>query len=479
MLLLDIYSCAYYDILGIYNYRIAGGLKDLRHYFHGGIHPSDGTDKLLSNQESIRIYWPKTIEISMKQSPGSVCEAVVKMGDKVSRGDLIGVPTGFGGANIHAGISGTVIDIKKHPEVSYKDVEIIVIESDDSHDNNEDTIHSSRDYEERVIDLSNYNKDIIIAKMKDGGLTGLGGAGFPTHIKYETEEPIEYILINAAECEPYLTCDHMLMMEHGYAIVNGISLFIKASGAKKAFICLEDNKQDVAKVLESIVSDKGLPIEIKILPTRYPQGGERQLVEAVLLKEVPAGKLPASIGVIINNVGTAKALADIVLGDEPLISRVITVTGKVKEQCNFLVPIGTRYSELIELAGGYTTTKSRLISGGPMTGSILQIGGNYEELSGSVLKTSSGLIVLEDTPKDESPCIRCGECERVCPAGLAPFKIDFAAIEDDIKLCDKLYATECISCGCCSYVCPAKRELAYRITEAKTAIYRSRWESEG
>lgn len=476
MQLLDIYPCAYYDILGIYNYRIAGGLKDLRHYFHGGIHPSDGTDKLLSNQKPIRIYNPKTVEISMKQSPGSVCEAIVKMGDRVSKGDLIGTPKSFGGANIHAGISGTVIDIKKHPDSSYKNVEIIVIESDDYNDNNEDSIYSARDYEERIIDLSKYTKDIIIAKMKDGGLTGLGGAGFPSHIKYETKEPIEYILINAAECEPYLTCDHMLMMEHGYAIVNGILLFIKASGSKKAIICLEDNKQDVAKVLESIIADKELPIEIKILPTRYPQGGERQLVEAVLGMEVPAGKLPASIGVIINNVGTAKALADIVLGDEPLISRVVTVTGKVKEQGNFLVPIGTRYSELIELAGGYTTTKSRLIGGGPMTGSVLQTGGNHEELTGSVLKISSGLIVLEDTPKDESPCIRCGECERVCPAGLAPFKIDFAAIEDDIKLCDKLYATECISCGSCSYVCPAKRELAYRITEAKTEIYRTRWQ---
>ena len=449
----------------------------MKHYFHGGIHPADGTDKLLSNQKPIYIYMPKIIEVSMKQSPGSVCEAIVKAGDKVSRGDLIGVPKSFGGANIHAGISGTVIDVTTHPDSFDKDVEIIVIKSDEINDNN-NAINSLRNYEEGIVDLSDYSRDDIIAKMRDGGLTGLGGAGFPTHIKYETKKPIEYILINAAECEPYLTCDHMLMKEHGYAIVNGVLLFVKAASAKKAIICLEDNKEDAFTALESIISDKGLPIEIKILPTRYPQGGERQLVEAVLHMEVPAGQLPAKIGVLINNIGTAKALADIVLGDEPLISRVITVTGNVKVPLNYLVPIGTRYSELIELSGGYTATKSRVISGGPMTGSILQIGGSHGDLSGSVVKISSGLLVLEDTPKEESPCIRCGECERVCPAGLAPFKIDFAAIDDDIKLCDKLYATECISCGCCSYVCPAKRELAYRITEAKTEIYKLRWESD-
>ena len=447
----------------------------MKHYFHGGIHPADGSDKLLSNQKPIRIYTPKIVEISMKQSPGSICEAIVKTGDKISRGDLVGKPIKFGGANIHASISGTIIEIRKVHDLSGIDIEIIVIQSDD---NNADVEYPVADYEKQLIDLAVYTKEMVLEKMSNGGLTGLGGAGFPTHIKYETNETIKFVLINAAECEPYLTCDHMLIIEHGYAIINGVLLFLKASGAEKAIICFEDNKQDAAKNLERIVSGKGLPIEIKILPTRYPQGGERQLVEAVLHMEVPAGRLPASIGVIINNVGTAKALADIVVGDKPLISRVVTITGKVQDQCNYLVPIGTRYSELIGLSGGYTVEKSKVISGGPMTGTCLQIGGNHEELTGSVAKITSGLVVLEDTPKEESPCIRCGECERVCPAGLAPFKIDFAAIEGDINLCDRLYATECISCGSCSYVCPAKRELAYRITEAKTEVFKCRWESE-
>lgn len=441
----------------------------MKHYFHGGIHTSDGSDKLLSIQTPIRIFNPKIVEISMKQSPNNICEAVVKAGDKVFKGDLIGKPISFGGANIHASISGTVIEIKVASDSSAREVELVVIQADE---NDIDTLDPVSDYEKELIDLSGYTKEMIINRMRDGGLNGLGGAGFPTHIKYETKEKIEYIIINAAECEPYLTCDHMLMMEHGYAVINGVLLFVKASAAKKAIICFEDNKQDVADYLGKIISNKNLPIEFRILPTRYPQGGERQLVEAVFGMEVPAGKLPASIGVIINNVGTAKALADIVLGDIPLISRVVTVTGEVKEQGNYMVPIGTRFSELIGLSGGYTSKKSRVIEGGPMTGVCLQIEGSHEELIGSVSKISSGLIVLEDAPKEESPCIRCGECERVCPAGLAPFKIDFAAIEGDVKLCNKLYATECISCGCCSYVCPAKRELAYRITEAKLEILR-------
>lgn len=447
----------------------------MKHFFHGGIHPADGTDKLLSNNVPIRMFIPKTVEISMKQSPGSICKSIVKIGDKVSKGDLIGKPASFSGANIHASISGTVTDIKVHND-PMGDVETVIITADD---NNADSAMPEKDYEKSLVDLSSYTKETIIAKMNEGGLIGMGGAGFPTHIKYETKEVINYILINAAECEPYLTCDHMLMREYAYAIINGVLLFVKAANAKKAFICIEDNKQDVAKEFERIIDGKNLPIEIKILATRYPQGGERQLVEAVLRMEVPAGSLPASVGTIINNVGTAKALADMVLGDEPLVSRVVTITGKVKQPCNYRVPIGTRFSELIELSGGITAGKYRVVEGGPMTGRCLLIAEGKKNVPGSVAKNTSGILVLEDVPKFESPCIRCGECERVCPAGLAPFKIDFATLEDDIDLCEKLYAAECISCGCCSYVCPAKRELAYRITEARKAVLKQRWERSG
>lgn len=445
----------------------------MRHFFHGGIHPTDGKDKSLSIQVPIRIYTPKEVEISMKQSPSSVCEALVTTGDTVSKGDIIGKPVRFGAANIHASISGTVIEIKKIVDNMDRNIEIVVIRSEE----NEDAIAQSEvEYKEILIDLSPYSKEMIIEKMDQGGLVGMGGAGFPTHVKYETKEVINYVLINAAECEPYLTCDHMIMLEHGHAIINGVLLLIKASNAMKAIICIEDNKKDAASALEQIINDKELPIEIRILPTKYPQGGERQLVEAVFNTEVPAGELPAKIGVVINNVGTAKALADMVLGNQPLISRVVTVTGKVKNPCNYLVPIGTRFSELIEESGGLTTDCCRVVEGGPMTGSSIYIGDDATRLDESVLKITSGIVILEDTGRYETPCIRCGECERVCPAGLAPFKIDFAALDDDVDLCNKLYTTECISCGCCTFVCPAKRELAYRITEAKNEIFKLRRE---
>lgn len=446
----------------------------MRRYFHGGIHPSDGTDKLLSNQKPIRTYMPESVEISMRQSPNGFCKATVKAGDRVSRGDLIGVPKGFGAANIHASISGTVTDVILTRDEHNREFEIVKIQADNTETAKSDK--AEREYEKQVVDLSSYSREMIIKKMEEGGLTGMGGAGFPTHVKYETKEVIKYILINGAECEPYLTCDHMLMKEHGYAVINGVLLFIKAANAKKAYICIEDNKQDVAHELENIILSKGLPIEVIVLPTRYPQGGERQLVEAVLHTEVPAGELPSSVGTIINNVGTAKAMADIVLGNEPVISRIVTVTGKVKNPGNYLVPIGTRYSDLIKQAGGFAAKISRVIEGGPMTGRCITIGAEPEELKGSVSKSTSGLLVLEDVAKRETPCIRCGECERVCPAGLAPYKIDYAALSDNVDLCEKLHATECISCGCCSYVCPAKRELAYRITEAKNEILRIRRE---
>lgn len=448
-----------------------------RNNFHGGIHCTDGTDKELTSGKPIRYYQPKSVEISMNQASGSSCEVVVNIGDHVTKGQLIGKSTRFGTANIHASIRGTVQDIVTTKDTQDNDVTYVIIESDTPEDIGEmERIPNTNDYHKGFVDISSITKEEIITSMREGGLIGMGGAGFPTHVKYETTNQIDYVLINAAECEPYLTCDHRLMLEYGYDILNGIRLFVKAAGAKKAILCLEDNKKDAAEHLGNLLFQKDLPIEVKLLRTRYPQGGERQLIEAVLGKEVPAGKLPADIGVIINNVGTAKALSDLIFAQTPLISRCITITGKVKKPSNFIVPIGTRYAELIELCGGFTAVNTRVIVGGPMTGTGILFGGGVSDLDGSVTKTSSGLLVLEDQTIIETPCIRCGQCERVCPAGLAPFKIDFACINEDYTLCEKLYATECISCGCCSYVCPAQRELAHRTTKAKIEVLKLRME---
>ena len=444
----------------------------MKRYFRGGIHNSDGSDKLLSSQYPIKEYMPDSVEISMEQSGFGICKLLVNKGDLVTKGQIIGQPIFFSTANIHASIDGIVSDIKIRKDSFSNEIPIVVIDSNDQTITKE--LEEEDKYKESIVNIEKFSKDEIITSMKNAGLVGMGGAGFPTHVKYETNKQVEYLLINGTECEPYITCDHRLMLEHGYELINGIRLLLKVSNAKRAFICIEDNKIDAVENLKLILQERGLPIEVVVLPTKYPQGGERQLIQAVLEKEVPANGLPADVGVIVNNVSTVKALSDIIFNGKPLTSRIVTVSGNVKEPCNFRVPIGTRYSELIEQVGGYTIDNSRVLLGGPMTGESLQIAGKAKDLEGSVTKTSIGLLVLADYTLIESPCIRCGECERICPAGLSPYKIDFAAINNDLSLCDKLYATECISCGSCSYVCPAKRELAYRITVAKKEIYKQR-----
>ena len=239
---------------------------------------------------------------------------------------------------------------------------------------------------------------------------------------------------------------------------------------------MEDNKPEAAKLLQKILEEgkdqmQGeKPVEIKILPTQYPQGGERQLIQAVLNKEVPMGGLPADSGVIVSNIGTAKAAADMTFAGIPLTRRIVTVTGSVKNPGNYLVPIGTSARELLNLAGGVTVEKNRIIAGGPMTGPCVASDWNGEEELFYVTKNTSGILVLPDREYEESPCIRCAGCESVCPAGLVPYQIEFAYMDEDYDLCEELYASECIACGCCSYICPAKRELSVRTRMARDIV---------
>ena len=306
----------------------------------------------------------------------------------------------------------------------------------------------------------------------------MGGAGFPTHKKYETDKEIDALLINGAECEPFLTCDYRLMLEHRWSVVNGVRLMLKGSGAKTAYICMEDNKPEAAKALsEALEAGKksGVigteeDVQIKVLPTKYPQGGERQLIESVLGREVPMGGLPADVGVIVSNVGTSKAVADMILGRQPLTRRIVTVTGWVKNPGNYLVPIGTSAKELVQLCGGVTVKNNRVIAGGPMTGPCVASDWESESELFYITKNTSGILVLPDSQWEEQPCIRCEGCAKVCPAGLIPYQIEFAYMEEDYDLCESLYASECIACGCCSYTCPAKRELSVRTRMARDVV---------
>ena len=439
--------------------------------FPGGIHPTDGYDKSLTMDIPVREYWPETVTILAEQSFRALCGLKVRPLDHVQEGERIGDPEAFMAAPLHASVTGEVIGIKE-VENQGRAVTACMIRR------LEEPKRQTMSYEKEGVSLSEIDSEKILEGLREGGLTGMGGAGFPAFRKYETDKQIDTLLINGAECEPFLTCDYRLMLEQGPALLNGVRLLLKASGAGKAYVCIEDNKpeaiENLRKILEMMreqgILDQGEELEIKALPTKYPQGGERQLIQSVLGREVPMGGLPADAGVIVSNVGTAKAAADMVLGNRPLTSRIVTVTGCVKNPGNFLVPIGTSAKELVELCGGVTTEKNRIIGGGPMTGPCVASDWKGEEELFYITKSTSGILVLPDSHYEEQPCIRCEACKNVCPAGLTPYQIDFAFLKEDYDLCQKLYASECIACGCCSYICPAKRELTLRNRLARDLV---------
>lgn len=439
--------------------------------FPGGVHPTDGSDKALSMDAAVQQYEPSTVTILSEQSFGGKCRLLVQPGDTVEEGQLIGEPEAFMAAPLHASVSGTVLDVREVVNQGRKLLACVI-------QREKECAESSASYRTAAADIREISREEILAGIRDGGLTGMGGAGFPAHKKYETDKDIDTLLINGAECEPYLTCDYRLMLEEGYALVNGARLLLKASGAERACICLEDNKPQAAENLSRIleearnqgIMESGEQVEVKIFPTKYPEGGERQLIQAVTGREVPMGGLPADVGVIVSNVGTAKAAADMILGHMPLTRRIVTVTGWVKNPGNYRVPIGTSAKELVELAGGVTVPQNRVIAGGPMTGPCVASDWNGEEELFYITKNTSGILVFPDSAWEEQPCIRCGGCENACPAGLVPWQIDFAFQQEDYELCEKLYASECIACGCCSYICPAKRELTVRTRMARDAV---------
>lgn len=447
--------------------------------FFGGIHPTDGFDKALTDQKPVRNYEPKTVTIYLNQSLTGGCRPLVSQGDRVTQGQLIARSEGFARDHLHASVTGRVVQIKEVEEQG-KFREAFVIERETDRKEPE-APEKNRTYEEGFPDLSGYTRADILKGIMEGGLVGMGGAGFPTYKKYNGQK-LDWLLINAAECEPYLTCDHRLMLEEGYRVLNGVRLLLKASGARKAYICMEENKQDAAMHLMELMAgskEQGKEVsgkdrlqesvEIRLLPVRYPQGGERQLIQTVLGVEVPMGGLPASVGAVVSNVGTAAAACDAVLGGKPLTHRIVTVTGLVKEPGNYRVPLGTPIRELLSACGGVSAGKNRVIIGGPMTGNCAAVDWDGEELP-FVTKTTSGVVVLPEFSSEEQPCIRCGGCAQVCPAGLTPFQIDSAYREEDYDLCETLYASECIACGCCSYICPARRELTWTVRSARDMV---------
>ncbi|MGL5619741.1 MAG: electron transport complex subunit RsxC [Tannerellaceae bacterium] len=433
----------------------------LRTFRIGGIHPPE--NKLSAGKKITPLELPKQVIIPLSQHIGAPAQAIVKKGDEVKVGTMIAKAGGFVSANIHSSVSGKVNKIDDVLDASgYKRPAIIIdVEGDEW----EETIDRSATLNKNT----DYQAKEIVDKIAHAGIVGLGGATFPTHIKL-TPPPgtkAEILIINAVECEPYLTSDHQLMMEKGDEIMVGTSLLMKAINVTKAVIGVENNKPDAIKHLSALASQYP-GIEIMPLKVQYPQGGEKQLIDAVTRKQVPSGGLPIAVGAVVQNVGTAFAVYEAVQKNKPLFERVVTVTGKaLTNPCNLLVRVGTPITNLIEAAGGLPANTGKIIGGGPMMGKALV------STDIPTTKGSSGILIMEDKEsarKPMEPCIRCAKCVNVCPMGLEP---NLLMAETSFEVWDKAesdHITDCIECGSCSYTCPAHRPLLDYIRVGKSKV---------
>ena len=413
--------------------------------FKGGLHPYDG--KELSKDQPIKEYLPQgDLVFPLSQHIGAPAKACVKKNDRVLVGQKIAEAGGFVSANIHSSVSGKVKKIENRMTVSGNKVTCIVVENDG-------------EYEQVPFEpVKELTRDNIIAAVKDAGIVGLGGAGFPTHVKLSPKEPdkIDTIIINAAECEPYITADYRCMMEIPDQLISGLNLILSLFPTAKGVIGIEDNKPDAIAKLKKMCEDEPR-IEVASLKTKYPQGAERSLIYAVTGRAINSGMLPADAGCIVDNVATAIAIHEAVTLGKPLYERVVTVTGDaIVNPGNFKVKAGTNAAELAEAAGGFKTKPEKVISGGPMMGMAL---GTLDVPCG---KTFSSLLCFtkdEVAACEPGNCIRCGRCVSVCPAGLMPTKLSELADRGEFELFDHMNGCECVECGCCSFICPAKRRL--------------------
>lgn len=411
---------------------------------------------------------PEIVVIPLQQHIGAPCEPTVEVGDKVKVGQEIGQAQAFVSAPVHSSVSGTVKEIGPYISPTGMTVNSITIESDGK--NELDTSFNSYD------SLDDLTSEEIINIIKDAGITGMGGAGFPTHVKLSPpkDKKIDTIIINGSECEPYLTSDYRLMVEKPEAIIFGTKAIMKAVGVGKGFIAIEDNKPEAIEKLKK-ASENEENIEIVSLKTKYPQGDEIRVIKAITNREVPSGGLPMDVGVIVSNVGTANAIGEAIRKGKPLYERIVSITGKgIKEPKNLIVKVGTPFKDVIEQCGGYAEAPGKIIMGGPMMG----ISQYTDEVP--VIKGTSGILVLtheEAQPEPEQPCIKCGKCLEVCPVNLQPLFINKFTLKQKFDKAEEYNALDCIECGACSYICPSKRALVESIRLAKREIIAKRKKS--
>ena len=407
---------------------------------------------------------PERVRIPLAQHIGAPAEALVKRGDTVKVGTLIAKAGGFISANIHSSVSGVVEKLEEVIDASGYPKMVITIKTD-----GEDTWEETIDRSPNVVREVTMSPEEIVARIQECGIVGMGGATFPTNVKLlppKGSQP-EVVIINGVECEPYLTADHRLMLERGEELLVGLSILMKAAGVSRGVIGIENNKKDAIQHLTELAKSF-TGIEIRPLKVKYPQGGEKQLIDAVIRRQVKSGQLPITVGAIVQNVGTTLAVYEAVQKHKPLFERIVTVTGvDLPKPSNFLVRIGTSSATLIEAAGGLSESCGKIISGGPMMGKALVT----DDVP--IAKGSSGILVLkkeETVRKPMRACIRCAKCVHACPMGLNPAFLMRDTVFKDWEVLEKNHVVDCIECGSCSFSCPANRPLLDHIRQGKRTV---------
>lgn len=435
----------------------------LKTFPRGGVHPPE--NKISAGMPVEILPLPEQVIIPINQHLGAPSEPTVQKGDTVKAGQIIARSKGFVSANIHSSVSGKVLKVDKAPDSSgYKQTCVVInVEGDEWLD--------SVDRSDKLVKDINHTGEEIIKKCDANGIVGMGGATFPTHVKLSIPpgKKCDVLIVNGVECEPYLTSDHRLMLEKTEELFTGISLLMKALGVNRAMIGVENNKKDAIQKLESMVSGYN-GISVHALKVKYPQGAEKQLIKALLRREVPSGGLPVDVGTVVHNVGTVYAVYEAIQKNKPLVERIVTVSGKdVEKPVNLLTRIGTPVSRLIEYAGGLPESTAKVVNGGPMMGKALGT------LDVPVTKGTSGLILLiekESRRRVTEPCIRCSKCISACPMGLEPYLLMTLTDKELFERAEKERIMDCMECGSCSYTCPANRPLLDYIRLSKSNVGR-------
>ena len=423
--------------------------------YYGGVHPSERKE-YTEHLALKRFPDPEEVVIPLSMHAGAPANPVVQVGDEVKVGQKIGEAAAFISSPVHSSVSGTVTAIENRGHATRGECLSVVIRSD-----GKNTLHGSVQPHKGLEELT---PDEIVEIVKEAGIVGMGGAGFPTSVKLKPAKPVDTILLNGCECEPLLTADHRVLLEFADDVIYGLKAIIKAVGAEKGVIVIEDNKPDAIQLMNEKTADLD-NIEVVVAKTKYPQGAEKMLIKRVTGRKVPSGGLPADVGCIVSNISTTKAIADAILTGMPLIERVVTVTGeRVKNPGNFIVKIGTNTKDLIDYCGGIIGEDVTIKAGGPMMGFLLT------DTNVPIMKGSNGIIAVDTDHTVEQPCIKCGRCMDVCPMELSPLYFAKFADEENWQGMKDKNVMDCIECRCCEYICSSKIPLVTKIKAGKNAV---------